>query len=81
MKVRPEDIAIGRHSVNKNNSFFLLCGNEDTYIDKINELIINGLKTYNYLEIVKINENVDLQSKLIFNTGSLFSEKKNICFI
>ena len=76
MKVKPEDIAIGRHSVNKNNSLFLLCGNEDTYIDKINELIINGLKTYNYLEIVKINENVDLQSKLIFNTGSLFSEKK-----
>ena len=76
MRVRPEDIAIGRHSINKNNSFFLLCGNEDTFIDKINELIINELKTNNYLEIVKIYENVDLQSTLIANTGSLFSEKK-----
>ena len=44
MKVRPEDIAIGRHSINEKNSFFLLCGNEDTFIDKINELIINELK-------------------------------------
>ena len=76
MRVRPEDIAIGRHSINKNNSFFLLCGNEDTFIDKINELIINELKTNNYLEVIKIYENVDLQSTLIFNTGSLFSEKK-----
>ena len=41
MRVRPEDIATERHSINKNNSFFLLCGNEDTFIDKINELIIN----------------------------------------
>ena len=54
MRVRPEDMAIGRHSINKNNSFFLLCGNEDTFIDKINELIINELKTNNYLEVVKI---------------------------
>ena len=76
MKVKPEDIAIGRHSINKNNNFFLLCGNEDTFIDKINELIINELKANNYLEVVKIYENVDLQSTLIFNTGSLFSEKK-----
>ena len=76
MKVRPDDIAIGRHSINKNNSFFLLCGNEDTFIDKINELIINELKANNYLEVVKIYENVDLQSTLISNTGSLFSEKK-----
>ena len=76
MRVRPEDIAIERHSINKKNSFFLLCGNEDTFIDKINELIINELKTNNYLEVVKIYENVDLQSTLIFNTGSLFSEKK-----
>ena len=28
------------------------------------------------MEVEKINENVDLQSKLISNTGSLFSEKK-----
>ena len=76
MRVRPEDIAIGRHSISKNNSFFLLCGNEDTFIDKINELIINELKANNYLEVVKIYENVDLQSTLIYNTGSLFSEKK-----
>ena len=76
MRVRPEDIAIGRHSISKNNSFFLLCGNEDTFIDKINELIINELKANNYLEVVKIYENVDLQSTLISNTGSLFSEKK-----
>ena len=76
MRVRPEDIAIGRHSINEKNSFFLLCGNEDTFIDKINELIINELKTNNYLEVVKIYENVDLQSTLISNTGSLFSEKK-----
>ena len=54
MRVRPEDIAIGRHSIDKKNIFFLLCGNEDTFIDKINELIINELKTNNYLEIVKI---------------------------
>ena len=76
MRVRPEDIAIGRHSISKNNSFFLLCGNEDTFIDKINELIINELKANNYLEVVKIYENVDLQSTLIYNTESLFSEKK-----
>ncbi|MDC0191845.1 hypothetical protein OAJ89_00860 [Alphaproteobacteria bacterium] len=76
MRVAPEDIAIGRHSIGKNNSFFLLCGNEDTFIDKINALIINELKTNNYLEVVKINENVDFQSTLISNTGSLFSEKK-----
>ena len=76
MKVRPEDIATRRHSINKNNSFFLLCGNEDTFIDKINELIINELKANNYLEVVKIYENVDLQSTLTSNTGSLFSEKK-----
>ena len=76
MKVRPEDIALKRHSINKNNSFFLLCGNEDTLIDKINELIINELKKNNYLEVVKINENVDLQSTLISNTRSLFTEKK-----
>jgi len=76
MRVRPEDIAIGRHSISKNNSFFLLCGNEDTFIDKINELIINELKANNYLEVIKIYENVDLRSTLISNTGSLFSEKK-----
>ena len=76
MSVRPEDIATERHSINKNNSFFLLCGNEDTFIDKINELIINELKINNYLEIVKVNENVDFQSTLMSNTGSLFSEKK-----
>ncbi|MDC0037536.1 hypothetical protein OAJ30_02545 [Alphaproteobacteria bacterium] len=76
MRVRPEDIAIGRHSIDKKNIFFLLCGNEDTFIDKINALIINGLKTNNYLDIVKINENIDLQSALISNTESLFSEKK-----
>ena len=81
MKIRPEDIALGKHSINKNNNFFLLCGNEDTFIDKINELIIDKLKANNYLEVVKIKENVDLQSALISNTGSLFSEKKNICFI
>ena len=76
MRVRPEDIATRRHSINKNNSFFLLCGNEDTFIDKINELIINELKANNYLEVIKIYENVDLRSTLISNTGSLFSEKK-----
>ena len=76
MKVRPEDIATRRYSINKNNSFFLLCGNEDTFIDKINELIINELKTNNYLEVVKINENVDFHSILLSNTRSLFSEKK-----
>ena len=76
MRVRPEDIAIGGNSIGKNNSFFLLCGNEDTFIDKINELIIDELKANNYLEVVKIYENVDLQSTLISNTGSLFSEKK-----
>mgnify|MGYP001483076905 FL=1 len=76
MRVRPEDVAIGRYSINKNNNFFLLCGNEDTFIDKINELIINELKKNNYLEVVKIYENVDLQSTLISNTASLFSEKK-----
>ena len=76
MRVSPENIAMGRHPINKNNSFFLLCGNEDTFIDKINELIINELKTNSYLEVVKIYENTDLQSTLISNTGSLFSEKK-----
>ena len=76
MRVRPEDIAIERYSINKNSGFFLLCGNEDTFIDKINELIINELKANNYLEVVKIYENVDLQSTLTSNTGSLFSEKK-----
>ena len=76
MKVKPEDIAIGRYSINKKNNFFLLCGNEDTFIDKIKELIISELKSNNYLEVVKINENVDLQSVLISNTKSLFSEKK-----
>ena len=65
MKVKPEDIAIGRYSINKKNNFFLLCGNEDTFIDKIKELIISELKSNNYLEVVKINENVDLQSVLI----------------
>ena len=76
MKVRPEDIALERRSINKNNSFFLLCGNEDTFIDKINELITDELKKNNYLEVIKINENVDLESALISNTASLFSEKK-----
>tara|TARA_Y100001970_G_scaffold135208_1_gene166467 strand:- start:862 stop:1815 length:954 start_codon:yes stop_codon:yes gene_type:complete len=76
MKVKPEDIAIERYSINKKNNFFLLCGNEDTFIDKIKELIISELKSNNYLEVVKINENVDLQSVLISNTKSLFSEKK-----
>ena len=76
MRVSPEDIAMGRNSIGKNNSFFLVCGNEDTFIDKINELIIDKLKANNYLEVVKIKENVDLQSALISNTGSLFSEKK-----
>ena len=76
MRVRPEDIAIGRHSISKNNSFFLLCGNEDTFIDKINELIINKLKKNGYPEVIKINESVDFDSTLISNTASLFSEKK-----
>ena len=76
MKIRPEDIAIGKYSINKNNSFFLLCGNEDTFINKINELIINELKINDFFEIVKTNEDVDFRSSLISNTGSLFSEKK-----
>ncbi len=76
MRVRPEDIAIERYSINKNSGFFLLCGNEDTFVDKISELIINELKKNNYLEVVKIYENVDFQSSLMLNTGSLFSEKK-----
>jgi len=76
MKIRPEDIAIGKHSINKNNSLFLLCGNEDTFINKINELIINELKINDFYEIVKTNEDVDFRSTLISNTGSLFSEKK-----
>ena len=76
MRVRPEDIAIERYSINKNSGFFLLCGNEDTFVDKISELIINELKKNNYLEVVKIYENVDFHSSLMLNTGSLFSEKK-----
>ena len=72
MKVRPEDIAIGKHSINKNNNFFLLCGNEDTYIDKINELIINELNINKSLEVVKINENVDAftLSKILSQLGA-----------
>ena len=76
MRVRPEEIILEKNSIDEKNNFFLLCGNEDTFIDKINELIINELNTNKYLEVVKINENVDLQSALIFNAGSLFSEKK-----
>ena len=76
MKVRPEDIALEKQSIDKKNSFFLLCGNEDTFIEKINELIINKLKKDGYLEVVKINESVDFESTLMSNTSSLFSEKK-----
>ena len=58
----------------KKMAFFLLCGNEDTFIDKINELIINKLKKNGYPEVIKINENVGLESSFISNTASLFSE-------
>ena len=44
MRVKPEEIILEKYSINEKNSFFLLCGNEDTFIDKINELIINKLK-------------------------------------
>ena len=76
MRVRPEEIILEKYSIDEKNSFFLLCGNEDTFIDKINELIINKLKKNGYPEVIKINENVDLESTLISNTASLFSEKK-----
>ena len=76
MKVRPEDLALGRQSINTKNSFFLLCGNEDSFIDKINETIINKLKKDGYLEVTKINESIDFKSTLISNASSLFSEKK-----
>ena len=78
MKVRPEDITLERKSINKKNNFFLLCGNEDTFINKINEIIINKLKKAGYSEVVKINESIDLNSTLMSNTASLFSEKKII---
>ena len=76
MRVKPEEIILEKYSLNEKNGFFLLCGNEDTFIDKINELIINKLKKNGYPEVIKINENVDLESSLISNTASLFSEKK-----
>ena len=76
MRVRPEEIILEKHSIDEKNSFFLLCGNEDTFINKINELIISKLKKNGYPEVIKINENVDLESTLISNTASLFSEKK-----
>jgi DNA polymerase III delta subunit len=76
MRVRPEDLILEKYSIDEKNSFFLLCGNEDTFIDKINELIINKLKKNGYLEVIKINESVDLKSALISNTASLFSKKK-----
>ena len=44
MRVKPEEIILEKYSLNEKNGFFLLCGNEDTFIDKINELIINKLK-------------------------------------
>ena len=76
MKVRPEDVALDQLLIDKNNRFFLLCGNEDTFIDRIKELIINKLKKIDYLEIVKINESGDLQSALISDATSLFAKKK-----
>ncbi len=76
MRVRPEEIILQKYSIDKKNGFFLLCGNEDTFIDKINELIIDKLKKNDYPEVIKINESVDLESTLISNTASLFSEKK-----
>ncbi len=76
MKVRPEEVVLKRHSINKSNGFFLLCGNEDTFIDRISELIINELKKIGYLEVVKISENIDFNSALMSNTSSLFSEKR-----
>ena len=76
MRVRPEEIILEKYSIDEKNNFFLLCGNEDTFIDKINELIINKLKKNGYLEVIKINESVDFDSTLISNTASLFSEKK-----
>ena len=39
-------------------------------------MIISKLKKNGYPEVIKINESVDLESTLISNTASLFSEKK-----
>jgi len=76
MRVRPEEIILEKYSIDEKSGFFLLCGNEDTFIDKTNELIINKLKKGGYQEVIKINESVDFESTLISNTASLFSEKK-----
>ena len=76
MRVRPEEITLNKHSFNTNNCFFLICGNEDTFIDKIKGLIIDRLKKNGYLEVERISENIDFQSELLSNSASLFAEKK-----
>ncbi len=80
MKVRPEDIALEKFSINKNNNLFLLCGNEDTFIDKITDFLIHKLKQLGYSEIKKINESIDIQSMLMHEATSLFAEKTIFVF-
>ena len=80
MKVAPENLIYDKYDFKKNKNFFLITGNEETYIGKIVELILLGLKK-NTFEEVRFLNNSEVLSKAIKEDGvSLFSAKKIYIF-
>ena len=79
MKVNPETIIFNKQSF-LNINFFLISGNEQTYINKISDKIISGLKKLNFLEIKKYDDGIKIHDNAILDQNSLFSEKKILIF-
>ena len=78
MKVSPDLLVLESFTLSENNNFFLITGNEETYIQKILEIIINQLKKFNYNEVERYENLLDSEKVLEGGNVSLFYDKKII---
>lgn len=81
MKINPDSLILEKFEFKENIGFFLINGNEDTYIEKIYTTIIKNLNCFGYDEIIKFSDTlVNYQNMPEVQNGSLFSNKKILVF-
>lgn len=76
MKINPEKIIIDNKDLNFNKKIFLISGNEETLIKKIEEVIITVLKKENFIFVEKSSEKIVNEKTLYDESEQLFSNKK-----
>ena len=76
MRINPENFIFDKYKFVNNENFFLINGNEETYINKITSIVIRELKKNGFEEIYHYDDPITSEEIISNQGGNLFSDKK-----